>query len=640
MKDFIKKIILTCLIAFGFISCSDYLDLVPDDTPTIATVFENRNGALRYRVTLYSYLPNFQDFQRNPSQMSGDESWINDAAFDAFGGTKPGVIARGFQSVGSTAFDSWGRMYAGIRDCNVFLNEIGGAIDLTDLERKKWEAEAKTLKAYYHFYLMRMYGPIPIVKENLSVNSAPNEVQVARNSVDDVTNYIVELLDEALVDLPASLPNDESDYGMINKPVAAAIKARVLVTAASPLFNGNSDYASFVDAEGNNLINTTFDAIKWEKAATACKEAIDLAEAAGHALYTFNPAEVNETLSDTTLLKMAIRGSFTSRTSNEVIWAATGRLVSDQRRSMARLATPGATTFTLRNAIESFHAPTMRVAEMFYSENGVPINEDVNFDYSNRFTTTAASQEHLYYVQPNFVTAKLHLNREARFYASLGFDGNVWYGHGVPDDEDLLIVEAKQFQRAGLQDESGTIGYSATGYFAKKLAHYKTTINVNGARLGPETYAWPVIRLADLYLMYAEALNETSTGTPAPAVYEYVDKVRERAGLESVVSSWTTHSNLPNKPSTTEGMRAIIQKERTIELIFEGNRFWDLRRWKKASEAMNKPIRGWNINGQTTETYYNVQTLYQPTFSSKDYLWPISLTTVLRNKELIQNPGW
>lgn len=637
MKKYIKKL-LACLVLLGLLSCSDYLDLVPDNVPTIDSVFENRNGAYRFRATLYSYLPGFNDFQFNAAQMSGDEAWLNEAAYDAFGGTKPGIIARGLQSVGNTAFDEWPKLYQGIRDCNLFLENINMPLDITELERTRWTAEAKALKAYYHFFLMRMYGPIPLVKENLPAGVAPETAQITRNSVDEVTNYIIELLDEAIDDLPASLINRDTDYGSITKPIAAAIKARVLLTVASPLYNGNSDYAGFVDAEGKQLINTTFDPVKWEIAAIACKEAIELAEGTGIKLYTFGQGEISETLSDTTLLKMSIRGSYVNESSNEVIWPATGRVVRDQRRAFAKLSVPGTTVFTLDRDLESFHAPTLRVAEMFYSKNGVPINEDTSYDYANRYVTESVNQDHLYYVEPNFVMPKLHLNREARFYASLGFDGNVWYGQGVLDDKDFLIVKAKGNELAGKRkSEAGTITFSATGYFAKKLVHYRSTLSVGG--LSPRGYAWPIIRLADLYLMYAEALNE-SKAAPDNSVYEYIDRVRARAGLAGVVNSWNAYSSNPSKPSTKEGMRAIIHQERMIELVFEGNRFWDLRRWKRASEYMNQPIQGWNIEGETTEIYYNVKTLYQPTFVTKDYLWPLSLNTILRNKNLVQNPGW
>ncbi len=645
MKNYInytKTIILISIVLFGIQSCSKYLELVPDDIPTIDTVFETRTGALNFRTTIYSYLPRFNDFRTNPAQMTGDEAWLNEAAFTAFNGVfgrfGPQDIARGLQSVDNAALDSWGDMYRGIRDCNVFLENLDAINDISNIEREQWRGEAKVLKAYYHFFLMRQYGPIVIVRDNFGVNTDTELVQLPRSSVDEVAQYIIELIDEGIQSVPGILANEETEYGIITKPIAAAIKARTLVTVASPLFNGNTDYSGFTDAEGNELINSTFDASKWEAAANACKEAIDLAELGGHELYEFNEVEIGETLSDSTLLKMSIRGSYTSRLSNEVIWPATGRPVNDQRRALARLDVPNTTPFIL-SRIESFHSPTLRVAEMFYSENGVPIEEDVTYDYANRYTLEAASDDDFYYVQPGFTTPKLHLNREARFYGSLGFDGGVWYGQGRTNDEETLVVAAKSGQTAGIQtDLIGSFTYSATGYFAKKLAHFRTSIPSTTVGFSTQSYAWPIVRLADMYLLYAEALNEVSG--PSADVYTYIDIVRERAGLDGVVNSWATYSDNPGKPTSQEGLRAIIHQERMIELVFEGNRFWDLRRWKRAPEFMNEPIRGWNVNGTTTSTYYNVQTLFQPSFTNKDYFWPLSLDTVLRNESLIQNPGW
>src|SRR5690606_25193907 len=142
-------------------------------------------------------------------------------------------------------------MWKGIRTCNTFLNNIHKARDLDSFERARWIAEVKTLKAWYHFYMMRLYGPIPIVDENISIYADPVEVKIYREPIDDVVNYIVGLLDEAIPDLPPTIENGITEAGRITKPAAAAIKALVLVTAASPLFNGNTDYASFQDERGD-----------------------------------------------------------------------------------------------------------------------------------------------------------------------------------------------------------------------------------------------------------------------------------------------------------------------------------------------------------------------------------------------------
>ena len=150
---------------------------------------------------------------------------------------------------------------------------------------------------------------------------------------------------------------------------------------------------------------------------------------------------------------------------------------------------------------------------------------------------------------------------------------------------------------------------------------------------------FPSIRLADLYLLYAEALNETKQ-SPDDEVFEYIDKVRERAGLDGVEKAWTEHSKRPDKFRSKEGMREIIHRERLIELAMEGHAMWDLRRWKEGEEWYNRPVRGWNINKEEAEEFYKQVYLLQRVYSKKNYLWPIKDDEIRNNPKLIQNYGW
>ena len=148
--------------------------------------------------------------------------------------------------------------------------------------------------------------------------------------------------------------------------------------------------------------------------------------------------------------------------------------------------------------------------------------------------------------------------------------------------------------------------------------------------------------MADLYLNYAEALNETKD-SPDAEVYEYIQRVRHRAGLDAgsdLVSTWAQHSSNPSKPSSKEGMRDIIRQERMIELALEGYRYWDIRRWKLAGDYFSRPIRGWNIYRSDVEGFYEIENIFYRNFLIKDYLWPISQNELLRNPNLVQTPGW
>jgi hypothetical protein len=144
-----------------------------------------------------------------------------------------------------------------------------------------------------------------------------------------------------------------------------------------------------------------------------------------------------------------------------------------------------------------------------------------------------------------------------------------------------------------------------------------------------------------LYLLYAEALNETKS-VPDNEVYEWIDIVRTRAGVPRVTEAYTKAiASMRNKPATKDGMREIIKRERLIELSFESQRFYDLIRWKDAYQYWNEPVQGWNVEGRTVDTYYQVTTYFaQRVFNQRDYFWPLKLSSLQVNPNLVQNPGW
>lgn len=625
------------LFILSFISCSDYLDVIPDNVATIDHAFNNRNNAEKYLFTCYNRLPSITSTNASIGLMSGDEFWFYPKGTgqieNRLGGTNPWDIARGEQNINSPKCNYWdgensGKpLYQAIRDCNIFLENIHRPRDLQDYERNRWIAEVKFLKAYYHYYLLQLYGPIIIMDENLNVASPTSEVRAFRDPVEDVVNYIVDLLDEAVIDLPQDVLNRAEELGRITKPIALAVKAKVLVLAASPLFNGNADYADFKDSRGTVLFPETYDASKWTKAAEASREAIESAEESGNRLYVYK--EVFQDLSDSTLVKMNIRQSITDKWNSEIIWGSTENV-----NGLQSLAMPGLSPQNNHFQARRLFAPTLRVAEQFYSENGVPINEDVNWNYSERYKTKVAGKDDRYYIKEGYETANLHFGREPRFYASLGFDGSAWYGNGRWKDDEMYYLEAKRGQFTGYRTVED---FSITGYYAKKIINPQNSITEHGFTI--ERYTFPIIRLADLYLMYAEALNEAE-GPTNQDVTKYVDIVRERAGLKGVIESWQDYSSSPNKPNSKEGMREIIRQERLNELALEGHRFYDLRRWKKSQEWMNRPLKGWNVKEERTEYYYDPVIIYTREFNFKDYFWPIKLNSLLVNPNLVQNPGW
>lgn len=622
-------------------SCKKYLDVVPDNVATIDNAFALRNEAEKYLYTCYSFLPKDGDPLYNIGYMAGDEVWtpLDEREFISYGFRS----ARGGQNAANPFLDAWNGinqggagMFIAIRNCNVFLENVSDESKVRDLridERKRWIAEVKFLKAYYNFYLLRMYGPIPIVDKNLDISAPEEDVRVKRMPFDDCVNYVSNLLDEAAADLPLTIAEKSTQLGRATKPIALAIKAKLLLTAASPLFNGNSDYANFKDKQGVALFNTTYDANKWKKASDAAKVAIDACTAAGFRLYEFPGSTFK--LSDSTKRQLTIKGALTERFSvnTEHVWANPNSRASFlQRASMARLDA----VVTTGDAREQLAAP-IKIAEMFYTKNGVPINEDKTLNFNNRYTLRTAVNSERFYIRPGYQTARLNFDREPRFYADLGFDGGVWYKYDSPtnSDEGTFVLEGKSTQLAGASNFGW---YNETGYYIKKVVDWNMINGTTGATY--RDYPWPQIRLADLYLMYAEALNETLT-TPAEDVFTYINLIRTRAGLASVQSSWTTYSNNPGKFNTQAGMREIIRQERLIELAFEGNRYWDIRRWKLAAEVFNQSITGWSVFQPTSTEYYRVRTIFAQNFvAPRDYLWPLRTYDLTVNPNLVQNPGW
>lgn len=636
--------VVVVLLATGM-GCKKYLDVAPDNIGTIDYAFRMRTEAEKYLFTVYNNLPAFGNIDKDPGFFTGDEfaapyPTAKDISINLY------RIARGEQNIVSPIGNFWDggngdrSYFQALRECNIFLENVDKVPDLSEFEKRRWVAEVNVLKAYYHFVLLRMYGPIPVIRKSLPVSATIDEVRLAREPVDTVVNFMSGLIDNAIPGLPDKIQNEASQLGRLTKPIALSIKAEILTTAASPLFNGNPAYAGFKNKDGLQLFNPTFSAEKWKKAADACKAAIDAAEANGAMLYYFTPLS-GQTMTDSTKTLMNIRAAITDKWNAEIIWGGSNSLAFDiQAQAQARLTSGDPSNVpnppSTNESIRSMLSVPLHIAEMFYSSNGVPIEEDKNYDYVNRFTKTrAATDEYRFYLKKDYETAQLNFDREPRYYADLGFDGGIWYGQGLYNDSKTWFLQGKAGQ---LGARLGASLFSVTGYWPKKLVNYRNDFGSNSSGYNMIYYPWPVIRLAQMYLLYAETLNEVNG--PGAETYQWIDKVRKRAGLNGVVQSWNSFSKNPGKPATKEGLRDIIQRERMIELAFEGKRGWDLRRWKKSELYLNMPINSWDLEQESVGNYYRVRQIFTPVFTTKDYLWPLSENSVVVNPKLVQNPGW
>ncbi|UVQ47365.1 RagB/SusD family nutrient uptake outer membrane protein [Parabacteroides faecis] len=415
------------------------------------------------------------DLFNDPAINGGDETWqfysttLNEPTYTA------SYLQRGFQKLDDPYLNFWDGLqggkglFVGIRDCNIFLENIENTVDLDSYERDRWIAEVKFLKAYYHYYLLKCYGPIPIINENLPVSASPEQVAVYRDKVDDVVAYVNDLILEALPDLP-----DYKDMvislegGRVDKQIALAVRAEMLVMAASPLFNGNTEMAGLVDNRGTVLFNQTYDPEKWKIAADACKEAIESCHSAGKKLYT-EIEPITLTQDPVFQLQTMLRQVVCERWNCELIWGGTNSQCNDRsNHSTPRVLRVNSEVI---NTINGQWAPTIKTVESFYTSNGVPMNEDKEWNkeswYAKRYELRPepSSGDEKYLVKEGQRTCYMHYNREPRFYASISFDQGIYYGNGKTEFESCNYTNFLNLGWSGFQ---GGSSYSITGYSPKK----------------------------------------------------------------------------------------------------------------------------------------------------------------------------
>ncbi|MCD7937647.1 MAG: RagB/SusD family nutrient uptake outer membrane protein [Tannerellaceae bacterium] len=638
-----------------FSSCADYLDVVPDNTLTLEEIYTRKENAYNALAKVYNYLPR-EDNTHNTTWLLGDE-YLGRLDYNNDAGTLRGIrIMHGLQTTGDPILGFWTgsagakHLYRALNQCEIFLNYIDLAQDMTENEIREWKAQVKFLKAYYCWILVRHYGPIVIPSEGLFDPEVEGlNLFLPHLKVEECFDYILDLMDEAIPDLTEHATTN--NQGQVDQIVAKAAKARVLFFRASPFFNGNREYyGDFLDHNGEHFFLQTEDPEKWKEAAEAIKEAIDIAHENGKELYTF---EKEPYLYD--------RDAFEENPENMQILYNNRMVVVDPWNKELVWGFSG---IDLYNEGELAHSTNMRLPEgygdgetntagyswqwlgasyqmleRFYTKNGLPIDEDVTFDQDRMYdlitTPGQADPEYkeLYGImQPGSETLQMYMDREPRFYANMAITGGYWRTHSV-----RINTMMYQGRDGGFNSSTHTTDYFPTGIGLKKFVHPEST---SGAWQRTIKYPYPLIRLADLYLMYAEALNEYYG--PTEEVYEYINKVRRRAGVPEVQEVWRDASlaKTVNKHTTKEGMRDIILQERSIELAFEGIRFWDMQRHKRAVREFSSPIWGWKHDGATAQTFFTLEPKQTRRFTITDCLWPIQLEELNTNGRLIQNPGW
>jgi hypothetical protein len=653
----IKKMKRIKIISLGFLlgimlcnsSCNKYLDLVPDNVVTLEDYFSRREMALNTLSKVYSYMPDDPSTAYTTWTL-GDE-WIGrtNTYTQAIG------IMMGSQNADNVLLNIWDggtgvkSLYEGIRSANIFLEYIDLVEDMTQNEIADWKAQVKFLKAYYHFLLVRQYGPIVIMDKSIPLDAVSEDLFLRRSKVEDCFNFIIRLMDEAIPDLKerASLTN----LGQVDRVAALAIKARVMLFRASPFFNGNEKYyKDFFDHTGQPFFPLDEKPEKWNDALDAVNEAITLCETNGFGLYEYDKNSYAYDRADYAANSNAMKTLYDLRMlivdpwNKEVIWGRTYSITNDILASASNIILPvgygDGDTNNLLFSRQLFGA-SYRMLERYYTKNGLPLNEDLTFDPLTKLeiVTTPGIEDPEYrpmrgFLQPGANIVKLYLDREPRFYANLGITGGYWRSHAV-----RIFTSMFSGDQAGY-DISFPSNFLCTGIGVQKFVHPESK---SGGWVWSIKFPYPVIRMADLYLMKAEILNEIEG--PSQKVYDEINKIRRRAGIRDVEDVWSdatlVNPRSLNKHLKKDNLLDIILQERSIELAFEGgNRFWDMHRHKRAMLEFSSSIMGWDYNGFNPEYFFVVVPVQTRRFLFRDYLWPISVGETNINSNLIQNPGW
>ena len=645
-----KTKIYVLMLASGLLtaSCNDYLDVVPKgDVETVESNFEQRNDVNKWLKTCYyMFVDMTTDMSEQPGFLGADEFVAGQYARENLGGYAENLyIGDGLQMAQNPYGNIWTKdgAYCLIRYCNLFLANVNHCYNMDDEEKTLWAAEIKALKAATYLELLKRYGPFILVPENLDVALSSKDMQRPRSSVDDCVNAIVQLCDEAITVLPGMNGKTQSRLAYFNKESTATVKAYALLYAASPLFNGNAQLKDMKNKNGERLF-PDYDKEKWHKAAVAADEAIEYAVADGKHLYN----EITDKGSDMLNTIFNIQNTVLDQyyTNPEILQEFEFDYGTNLMYYICPYTKRSESTLydhSAKGCIE----PSMKMVEMFYTEHGLPIEQDKQWVADKYQMGKEVDTKYQNVVPLNTNIIGLHRRREPRFYADIAADGTCWYRPTSSSSKiyKATVINTHKDGNFGTEDNriNVTIPQSLSGYWLKKWINSTQPFReyLQGGNIQIKQ---PLYRLAELYLMSAEAWNEY-LDQPNQHVYDMIDVVRERAGIPKVVDAWTNYARNPENVSTKIGMRSIIHQEWNIEFAFEGRRFYNLRRWMEAPQELNQPQYGWNILATDDRNFYNnfegpVVVWSKRKFTApRDYFFPIRSEEILISG-CTQNVGW
>ena len=545
-------------IAFTLSSCNGFLDREEDSFIDKTATFDSYNRTKQYLTYAYTLLPDgLNRFSREAMLASATD----DAEF-AIESAEIQQFNNGSWNALNNPDDVWNRYFSGISKCCTLLENTDHVnLDISRLDPDKqveyanslkdirmWRAEARFLRAYFHFELLKRYGPIPIVTSTLSING--NYENTPRPTMKEVVDFIAKECDIAADTLELTPWRNVNDaFGRATKGAALALKSRLLLYAASPLY---------VDFGDTNEANKPTDVVLWKSAADAAKAVIDL-----------NQYELASSYAD------LFKNDFQNK---EYIFVRRYAANSDFEKS----------NFPVSFGGKGGTNPSQNLVDDYEMLDGTP------FDWNDPAKAAQPFE-----------------NRDARLGATILMNMAPFKGKKV-----ATYPEGA--------DASPNPNATKTGYYLRKFLNEDVNIQTGGSSSG---HVVPLFRLAEIYLNYAEALNECDPTNPDIALY--LNKVRNRASLPNVSAL------------SQEQMRAVIQHERRVELAFEEHRSWDVRRWKIASSTLGAPLMGVQIERKPLGGYtYMPVKVEQRVFQPKMYWYPIPQSEVLKLKQWKQNNGW
>lgn len=601
-------------------SCVDYLDKESDTELTLPMVFEDKTRIEGWLANVYSHVPDpYWGYARKlgwdilSDDMTASERWRQ---WD----WKVIPMLLG-EWTPSTDWDGnyWARLPQLIREANIFIENVHPlpeqGISATEVTYMK--AEMRFMIAYYYYLLSNTYGPVPFKPNYI----APTDFNLADLMEGQRPYYeVVDWVDKELKEVAKILPakyTEARKYGRATSIMCLAVRARMLLFAASPLVNGNPDYANHKNKDGENLFSTTEDKSKWAYAAQACKELIDAAEAAGHKLYTVE----NE---DGTIDPfMSYQNLFLTRYdegNTEILFARPG---GSEYGEYEKHATPQVSGGSGGLGV------TQSLVDAFFTENGLPINDDPEYKETDFSRSDETRDNTVWDTEVNggaitkSGTYNMYCHREPRFYITVSYNNS------------YFTQEKRLFNFFnGSADNPHTHDAPQNGYLIRKKISPDLNVKQGTYKYRPGI----VYRLGEAYLNYAEALNESDPGNGDILVY--LNKIRERAGIRQYTTGATDGNYIHVDLNDQAEMRKLIRAERRVELSCEGIRYDDLRRWKEAENVLNGDFYGMNFSGKDPSSFY-VRTPYLKRVYKKAYYWfPIHQSEMDKNDKLVQSPYW